>query len=143
MTTQLDPKDQFKSRTDLWIHCNNLMWSRLQPLFFIQAAYFAVAAYLAKSNSKELLLYAFLITLLFLIYLTVVVFADRTHRDRHGMFIYNEYGIDLLNYEKNDRKTLLSRVVGCLDKTARAVILYGLYYSWAVIDLLVMIYLYQ
>lgn len=39
-------EESVKSHVDLWIHQNNLMWSRLQQLAFVQTGFLGLATYL-------------------------------------------------------------------------------------------------
>jgi hypothetical protein len=63
MDKKLRSDAEFKTHVDLWIHCNNLIWERLRPLALIQAAFFALAAYLIQQGENKDIIWIALVLL--------------------------------------------------------------------------------
>src|SRR5262245_46434196 len=94
------PEARLKAYTDGWIHQNTLMWSRLQPLYFVQISYFALVTYTAAKGHFVATGLLILITWLLIGYIACLVAGDRGYRDAHGEKLYQEFKIDILEYGK-------------------------------------------
>jgi hypothetical protein len=112
MSNEPSKDARLKSLTDLWIHANNLMWNRLQTLYFIQVAFFAVASYGRGSRSPLIIIAAGIFALISQVYLLIVVLNDRKFRDSYGSRVNDEFGIDLLNYQNKSFWVRVVRPVG-------------------------------
>jgi hypothetical protein len=79
---QVNPDARFKARVDMWMHCNNLMWSRLQPLSFVQVAYFAISAYIVQAKLPSHYAWlALLLAMLFILLLLGLSVNERNDRN--------------------------------------------------------------
>jgi hypothetical protein len=132
---------RLKAHTDLWIHCNTLMWSRLQPFYLIQGAFFATA-WAAVSSATTLgastsILYiwaALFVAGLFQLLLIVIVTEDRKYRDRQGKIIFQDFDIDILQYSLHNELKIFSVIM-------RDIVFLCIFGSGIIIDLLVTLHL--
>jgi hypothetical protein len=88
--------DQFrrKAHFDLWLHQNNLFWSRFQLLYYLQGAYFLVVG---AGDLQRPFVFAALVTIVFFTsYLWIVLNQDRSHRNWHRHVLMNDFGFDPL-----------------------------------------------
>ncbi len=70
-----------KMNLDLWIHQNNLMWSRIQSLSLSQAGFFALASFV-KSN-RNLSMTICVVAVASVIALALNMIGDKLIRDQH------------------------------------------------------------
>jgi hypothetical protein len=85
---------QRKSHFDLWMHQNQLFWSRFQLLNFIQIAYFLIIS--AIRSEKHYVWTAFGPTLLLLVWLFSTTDQDRRLRNWHASMLKTKYAFDPL-----------------------------------------------
>jgi hypothetical protein len=133
----LDINARFRAHVDLWMHSNNLMWTRLQPLYFIQASYFAVVLFLSnKPEDHSLIWVALGISAVMHSFLIVLVVNERQDRNKQGLLIWREFGFDVTEY-RLIKDGLLERFMWFLRGFLLVVVIYG---GWWVIDLFAAFY---
>jgi hypothetical protein len=133
-----NPNDRFKARVDLWMHCNTLLWSRLQPLYFIQAAFFALATYLLQSQNsfdgKHIIWIALIFAVPLHIVLIMLALNERADRERQGNALWDEFEFDITTYSirKPHQRVILF---------FRACIVASIFIIWLGIDFVVALYI--
>jgi hypothetical protein len=134
---------RFKARVDLWMHCNNLMWSRLQPLSFVQVAYFAVSAYIIQGNlAFYLAMIALMVAAIFTILLLGLSVNERNDRNIQGEILIKEFGFDPTEYSEDgrERKYKLQGQDHARFWIFRLGLLVCIYALWIIIDVAVCLY---
>jgi hypothetical protein len=94
MNKQSDREFQRKAYLDLWLHQNQLFWSRFQLLYIIQGAFFVVVSTIR--SEKPLINIALGITLVFMAWLYSTLDQDRRLRNSHARILKVKFGFDPL-----------------------------------------------
>jgi hypothetical protein len=143
MPENITPDARFKARVDLWMHSNSLMWSRLQPLYFIQIAYFAVSAYILEHKlSIHLESAAFALSLIFQSLLLSLAVNEKNDREMQAKILVTEFGFDPTEYSEKGQ----SQKYGLTGKAheifwwLRFGSFLSIYLLWMLIDLAVYAY---
>jgi hypothetical protein len=128
---------QFRARIDLWMHCDDLLWSRLKQLYLIQAGYFALTAYLLQREHPSDSKYIMWIALAFIVPLHMVLIMlalnERGDREAQGNALWDNYGFNITTYSvRNPRQ----RVVLFL----RACIVAGIFIIGLAVDFVIALY---
>jgi hypothetical protein len=143
------PDARFKARIDLWIHSNNTMWSRLQPLYFLQLAYFAISVYLSSGQqglefvTLILLTAVLLISFFFQGTLLFLVLNEQNDRNIQGELLVREFGFDPTEYSRKGRALKYGFQDSAHNRfwAVRHAGLFAVFGSWMFIDLGIYIYI--
>jgi hypothetical protein len=143
MPENITPDARFKARVDLWMHSNNVLWSRLQPLYFIQIAYFAVSAYVVQHElSIHLQTAAFSLSLIFQALLLSLAVNEKNDRDMQAKILVKEFGFDPTEYSEKGQ-TQKYGLVGKAHQIfwwLRFGLFLSIYLLWMLIDLAIYAY---
>lgn len=92
--SDLAVRDSFRPKLhlDLWIHQNQLFWSRFQLLYIIQAGFFLILA--AVRPSPVFTAVVVFVAYYFLIWLYFTIDNDRRLRNHHAAVLRQEYGFE-------------------------------------------------
>ena len=109
MSERPDREFQRKAHFDLWLHQNQLFWSRFQLLYIVQASFFVI---IATIRSERLLVYVALgVTLIFMAWLYSTLDQDRRLRNFHARKLKDDYGFDPLPPEVTTPERLSPQIL--------------------------------
>ena|ERR1700731_812528 len=127
------PDREFRRKAcfDLWMHQNNLFWSRFQLLYVVQGSFFLAVA--ALKNTPLFIGIALLMTLYLTGWLYSTVDQDRQLRNRWAEILKTEFNFDPLPAK-------LATTPGVLQTTLEAVFQYSVFIPFAFVDLIAALY---
>jgi hypothetical protein len=136
---------RFKARLDLWMHANNLMWSRLQPLNYLQVAYFIVSGYLIESRANVNILIptaVFAVAVFYQTMLLLLVVNERNDRDMQGEILVKKFGFDPTEYseEGHEQKYGFNKNTHKKLWAVRLGFLMAIFGLWMFVDLAIFLY---
>jgi hypothetical protein len=97
MIQKIDRDFQRKAHFDLWLHQNQLFWSRFQLLYIIQGAFFLLVW--TMKTELRLVHIVLLATLMLMIWLYSSLDQDRRLRNHHAHMLKVRFGFDPLPSE--------------------------------------------
>jgi hypothetical protein len=94
MDEKSDQDFKRKAHFDLWLHQNQLFWSRFQLLYIIQGAFFIIISTI--KSEKSLIYIALAVTLVLMAWLYSTLDQDRRLRNHHAHKLKVQFKFDPL-----------------------------------------------